>query len=121
MKTRTLLLAGVAVLLMATSAHAQANGTLTLACRGVMESTMTITHDDGTASNDTTKEQVSMGIIANFAAQTVEGFGTERPLKITAVKQTTKFDGLGTIDRVPWRGPWAVHLAFSPAFVAGQV
>src|SRR5258708_15759518 len=82
------------------TAHAQAtNGTLTLACRGVLESTR---------NNKTEKESISMGIVINFTAQTVEGFDSRAPTKITAIKQTiiefSEFNGnndsiSGTIDR----------------------
>jgi hypothetical protein len=90
---------GVALLLATGAAHAQTNERLTFACRGVVETTSTLS--DGTPTPDsTTKGSVSFGLIVDFAAGTVEGF-TQRPLKITAIKEMVIwFDGFGSINRI---------------------
>ena len=100
---KKLLLAGIAALSLVTgTAHAQTSGTLTLVCQGMMQSMETKT-------GKVTEAPISIGVVVNFATQTVEGFGP--PIKIF-VNQTTigfdKFDRwpnpsertMGTIDRV---------------------
>jgi hypothetical protein len=98
-----------AVLLLTWSfvATAQAQQTtLTLACKGTTTAPM---------MSDDKPQPVSMGIIVNFSARTVQGFvspGLEFPVKITAANDVTiEFSGyqqlpsslhsiLGSIDRV---------------------
>jgi hypothetical protein len=98
-----LVLAGLSV---ATAQSAEPSGTLTLACQGT-------TQWSGEAKPETT----SIGIILDFAAGTLEGFGSDVrfPIRITDVTETTiAFNGnnwndpkkmhslsiSGTIDRV---------------------
>ena len=81
-------------------------GTLTLACQGTKQ-----------WSDDAKPEATSTGIILNFAAGTLEGFGSDVtfPMRITDVTETTisftgdnwndpkrtaSFSMFGTIDRV---------------------
>lgn len=93
-----------AAVLASTSAQAQ-QATLTLACKGTLSSSA---NENG--------EAVSMGIIVNFTARTVQGFGfpglLDYPVQITAANDVTvafggsqEFAGsiasiMGSIDRV---------------------
>ena len=61
-----------------TAQAAEPTGTLTLACKG------TVTN---TTMDDAKPEQFSQGIIVNFTARTVDGFGS--PVKITDVDEVT--------------------------------
>jgi len=75
------------------SATAQAaDSTLTLACQGTTTDT---------TKEDAKPEPVSMGIIVNFAARTVQGFGApgilDYPIKITAWNDVT-VAFLGSLD-----------------------
>jgi hypothetical protein len=80
------------------SAQAQ-QGTLTLACKGTTLLAM----------EDAKPEPTSMGIIVNFVARTVQGFGSptfmDYPVKITGINDViVEFGGSasihGSIDRV---------------------
>jgi hypothetical protein len=84
------------------TAHAAEPATLTLACKG--------TTTDMTKT-DAKPEPISMGIVINFTARTVEGFtypGANRLVKIGAVNETTVMFGTdeggweisGSVDRV---------------------
>jgi hypothetical protein len=78
---KKLILTGIAALFLATgTTHAQTNETLTFACKGEWE--QTITTENQSESSEPTKESISLGIIFNFKTQTVEGFPTKRPVKI---------------------------------------
>jgi hypothetical protein len=78
MKARALL-AGVAALSIASAAHAQTDG-ITLTCRGVLEMMRETTNRPEVGS-------ISLSIVVNLAAQTVEGFHGAK-IKITAIRQT---------------------------------
>jgi hypothetical protein len=94
-------------LLIATAWAAEPTGTLTLACRG--EKIWW-----GAPNTDPVKEQVSMGIIVNFAAWTVNGLGgdwrgaipihtiTETAITFFAERQDVPVEAsiIGTIDRI---------------------
>jgi hypothetical protein len=91
---------------LSTTAHAAEPATLTLACKGT-----TVTGVEGAKP-----DPISMGLIVDFTARTVQGFGTpgllDVPVKITGINEVTvAFSGsdrvlgsdwsiLGSIDRV---------------------
>jgi hypothetical protein len=79
---RSLTLLTLAVL--STAQAAEPTGTLTLACEGTAVS-----------GNGTNPEQLSMGIVVDFATRTVEfGHDFQFPVEITNITQTTiKFFG----------------------------
>ena len=110
MKTRTLILAGIAALSVLSASGAHATSELTLACQGAVT-------DD--LSKDEKPEPVSMGLVVNFTNRTVHGFlfasslSTDRPIPITGWTDTTIVFGIndhpnahfeesigGSIDRV---------------------
>ena len=91
---------------------AEPTGTLTLACKGER-----VTHPGGSdPGSDDLKEPISMGIIVNFEARTLNGFGEDwsypNPIRIHNVTETlipfgytqTREEGgksiQGSIDRV---------------------
>jgi hypothetical protein len=103
-KATLVVLAG---LLVSTAQSAEPTGTLTLACQG--EKSSRGAPGSGIAP---VQEQASMGLIVNFAAQTVSGFGGDWPFPIpmrnlseTAIVFGDERPGLtgriiGSIDRV---------------------
>jgi hypothetical protein len=70
MKATAATLLALTGLLIATAQAAEPTETLTLACRGERISW-------GAPNTDPVKEQVSMGIIVNFTARTVNGLGSD--------------------------------------------
>jgi hypothetical protein len=97
------MLLALAALSTAQAAEPQPTGRLTLACKGTAQ-----------AGDAAKPEPISMGIIIDFAAQTVEGFGADAlfPIRIVTIRETViSFAGSaddhqigqhihGTIDRV---------------------
>jgi hypothetical protein len=67
-------LLALAVLSTSTAQPAEPTGTLTLACQG--------TTGRSALSPDTEREPVSMAIILNFTAKTIEGFGDKYSIRL---------------------------------------
>ena len=94
-------------LLIATARAAEPTGTLTLACKGQRTTW-------GAPNTDPVKEQVSMGVIVNLTAWTVNGLGsdwrdpipihtiTETAITFFAERQDVPVEAsiIGTIDRI---------------------
>jgi hypothetical protein len=106
--------AAIAMILVAalsTTAQAGETGTLTLACKG----TTVAPYNGGQP------EPVSMGLIVNFTAGTVQGFGTpdllDPPVKITGINDVTV--AFGGSARIGGSSDWS--LSGSVDRVTGEV
>jgi hypothetical protein len=87
--TILLLLAGLSI-----AQAAEPRGTLTLACKG--------TTGRSALSPDAEREPVSMAIILNFAAKTIEGFGDKYSIRLTDSEELAlTFDGPSTGNKFP--------------------
>ena len=64
----------LAVVALSTAQAAEPTGTMTLACQG--------TTGRSALSPDTEREPISMAIVLNFTAKTIEGFGDKYSIKI---------------------------------------
>ena len=118
-----LMIARIALGVIITLAQAaEPTGTLTLACKGTTQ-----------WSDDAKPEPTSTGVIIDFTARTLEGFGRDVsfPIRITDVTETTigfmgnnwnqpnrmvSFSISGTIDRVTG----AVEATFAGAMASGK-
>jgi hypothetical protein len=89
LRTFSSVIAVVAMVVALATAQA-ADTTLTLACQGTV------------SQNDAKPEPISMGVIVNFAARTVQGFGYQAEItSMDDVSITFARSGLnGTVDRV---------------------
>jgi hypothetical protein len=89
------LIAQIAPMLLALAAQAaEPTGTLTLACQG--------TTGRSALSPDTEREPVSMAIILNFTAKTIEGFGDKYSIRLNDGSElAVAFFGPSTGEKFP--------------------